>query len=143
MQTVRHHKDQNNSLPSAVRRYGVERSNRTVETLLSKFADDYQRDWEQHIPILLMSYRSAILESTGCFPAKLMLGRDLTLPIDLAFGRPTEAPQTTVEYANTLQEQMERVHDFARNHLRIMTDQMRQRYGFSPGCQQLQPGDAV
>ena len=121
----------------------VERFNRTVETLLSKFADDNQRDWDQHIPILLMAYHSAIHKSTGCSPAKLMLGRDLTLPIDLALGRPTEAPQTAVEYANTLQERMERVHDFARNHLRIMTDQMRQRYGSSPGCQQLQPGDAV
>ena len=80
----------------------VERFHRTLETLLSKFVDDNQWDWDQHIPILLMSYRSTIHESTGCSPAKLMLGRDLTLPIDLAFGRPREAPQTDMGYANTL-----------------------------------------
>ena len=121
----------------------VERFNRTLETLLSKFADDNQKDWDQHIQILLMSYRSAIHESTGCSPAKLMFGRDLALPIDLAFGRPAEAALTVVGYANNLQEQLERVHDFTRNHLRITTDRMRQKYGSSPGCHQLHPGDAA
>ena len=36
----------------------AERFNRTLESMLSKFADDNQRDWDQHIPMLFMSYRS-------------------------------------------------------------------------------------
>ena len=83
----------------------VERFNRTLEALLSKFVDHNQKDWDEHLQILLMSYRSAVHESTGCSPAKLMMGRELTLPVDLTFGRPEEEePQTTVEYTNALHE---------------------------------------
>ena len=122
----------------------VERFNRTLEALLSKFVDHNQKDWDEHLQILLMSYRSAVHESTGCSPAKLMMGRELTLPVDLTFGRPEEEePQTTVEYTNALHERLERVHDFARNHLKLVTDRMRQRYDSSPECHRLQPGDAV
>ena len=66
----------------------VERYNRTLEMQLSKFADYNQKDWDVHIPMLLMAYRSAIHYTSGCTPAKLMLGRDLKLPIDLIHGRP-------------------------------------------------------
>jgi len=53
----------------------VERFNQTLEAQLSKFADHNQRDWDQHIPFLLMAYRSAMHDTTGNTPAKMMLGR--------------------------------------------------------------------
>ena len=52
----------------------VERFNRTLEEQLAKFVDYHQRDWDEHIPYLMLAYRSAIHESTGCTPAKLYLG---------------------------------------------------------------------
>ena len=60
----------------------VERFNRMLESQLSKFVEDHQRDWDSHLPLLLMAYRIAVHESTGYTPASLMLGRDLRLPID-------------------------------------------------------------
>jgi len=82
----------------------VERFNRALEAQLSKFADHNQKDWDLHIPFLLMAYRSAIHDTTGCSPVKLMMGRELKLPIDLIFGRPEEEPpQTVTDYANMLQ----------------------------------------
>ena len=38
------------------------------------------------IPLLLMAYKTAIHEITGCTPAQLMMGCDLRLPIDLLIG---------------------------------------------------------
>ena len=126
------HIDQGQNLESALR---------TLEAVLAKLVDYSQKDWDWHIQLLLYA---AIHETTGCFPAKLMFDdRDMTLPIDLAFGRPAEAALTVVGYANSLQEQLEGVHDFARNHLRITTDGMRQKYGSSPGCHQLHPRNAA
>ena len=53
----------------------VERFNRTIKDQLAKFVDyHHQRDWDEHIPYLMLAYRSAIHESTGCTPAKLCLG---------------------------------------------------------------------
>ena len=54
----------------------VERFNQTFEAQLSKFADHSQRDWDQHIPFLLMAYQSAMQDTTGNTPARIMLGRE-------------------------------------------------------------------
>jgi len=52
----------------------VERFNRTLETQLSIFVDNHQRDWDQLVPLMIMAYLSAVHESTGCSPASLMFG---------------------------------------------------------------------
>ena len=122
----------------------VERFNRTLETQLSKFADLNQKDWDMHIPYLLLAYRSAIHDTTGCSPARMMLGREVNLPIDLMFGRPEEEPApTATDYANTLQNRLERVHNFARAHMQAKVDRMKQRYDLPQECQCLDPGDAA
>ena len=124
----------------------VERFNRTLEMQLSKFADYNQKDWDVHIPMLLMAYRSAVHDTSGCTPAKLMLGRDLRLPIDLIYGRPEEEPaQTVTDYAISMQEKVEHVHNFAREHIRMMSDKMKQRHDLNVANEghHLQQGDAV
>src|SRR4029434_2706209 len=52
---------------------------------------EHQRDWDEHLPLVLMACRSAVQESTTCSPALLMLGRELRTPAELAFGRPPDA----------------------------------------------------
>ena len=48
------------------------------------------------------------------------------MPIDLMFGRPEdEPPQTAINYASTLQEQLERVHEFARGYIQLMSNRMK------------------
>ena len=63
----------------------VERFNRTLIDMLSKFCNDRYDDWDRHLPYLLCAYRAAVNESTGCSPNLLMLGRELTLPVDLMY----------------------------------------------------------
>ena len=74
----------------------------------------------------------------------MMLGRELKLPVDLIFGRPEEEIlQTPVEYVLTFQERLERVHGFARAHLREMSNKMKDRYDTLLEGQLLDVGDAV
>ena len=123
----------------------VERFNRTIESQMSKFVDANQRDWDVHVPLLLMAYRSSVHDTTGCTPAQLMLGRSLRLPIDLHLGRPEdEVSQHVSTYADELQAKMERVHEFARLHLQLRSDQMKERYDSCiRDCQLLKKGDPV
>ena len=122
----------------------VERFNQTLEAQLSKFADHNQRYWDQHLPFLMMAYRSAVHDTTGNTPARMMLSRDLKLPVDLCFGRPEEEPiESTSDYVTTLQEKLERIHHFAREHQGLMSERMKQRYDLSLRCPQLKAGDAV
>ena len=80
----------------------VKRYNRTLATQLSL---TIKKDWDQHVPLLLMAYRSAVHDTTRCTPAKLMLGQDLRLQVDLIYGCPEEK-QPAMSYVETLQEGM-------------------------------------
>ena len=68
----------------------VERYKWTIEAQLATFVQDHQRDWDRHLPLLLMSYRSAVHETTRFTPAMLMFGRELRVALDLLIGRPQE-----------------------------------------------------
>ena len=60
----------------------VERFNRTLKTMLSKVVAENQADWDTHLPILLMAYRTAIHGSTGFTPFHILFGRSPKLPVD-------------------------------------------------------------
>ena len=119
---------------------------RTLEAQLSKFVDHNQRDWDEHIPLLLMAYRTAAHDTTGITPAKVMMGRDLRLPIDLFIGRPSkEVPLHKSQYAQQLYHRLERIHSFAREHLKVKSDKMKEHYNSrSAGdASELEEGDAA
>ena len=121
-----------------------ERFNQTIESQLSKYVQDHQRDWDRHIPFLLMAYRTATNETTGHTPAQLMIGWNLRLPIDLAIERPKEEnPQFISSYTDQLLENLENVHEFAREHLQMMSNKMKECYDLSSQRQTLNRGDAV
>ena len=82
----------------------VERYNRTPESQLAAFIDVHQGDWDLHLPLLLMSYWTAVHESTKFTPAMLTFGRELRVPSDLLLGRPHDdvENQSYAEYAHRL-----------------------------------------
>ena len=53
----------------------VERFNRSLLQLLRAYIDKHS-DWEQHLPLALYAYRTAIHSSTGVSPHFLMFGRE-------------------------------------------------------------------
>ncbi|GBM73782.1 Transposon Ty3-I Gag-Pol polyprotein [Araneus ventricosus] len=76
----------------------AERFNRTILNHLSIFVSRNQTDWETHLPLFLLAYRSAEHEMTGLTPAEMLFGRTLRLPCDILFGRPSETPSSPNEY---------------------------------------------
>ena len=91
-----------------------------------------------------MAYRTAAHDTTGVTPAKMMMGRDLRLPIDLFIGRPSEeVPMYKSEYAQQLHSRMERIHSFAREHLQLKSDKMKEHYDSHASNSELQEGDAA
>ena len=49
----------------------VDRFNRTLEAMLSKFVDENQKDWDLYLPLVMMAYRSSEHESTGFSPIEI------------------------------------------------------------------------
>ncbi|XP_050507422.1 uncharacterized protein LOC126885038 [Diabrotica virgifera virgifera] len=122
----------------------VERMNRTMGKHLSKVVSENQRDWDQHIHLFLMAYRSAVNETTGQTPTCLMLGREVRLPCDLEFGcRPSEEHVAGEEYVDRLKLRMNNIHEFARQHIQIASDRMKDQYDSRCKNESFEIGDLV
>ena len=124
----------------------VERFNRTIEDQLAKYVEEHQKDWDRHVPYLMMAYRTATHQSTGFSPAVVMFGREPRLPVDIIFGRPKDSPQmneTYDDYVAKLEDCLAEVHDFTRAKLRISSDRMKRRYDVDSTADTYHVGDAV
>ena len=56
--------------------------------MLSAFVSQNQKDWDTHIPLLMMTYRSSVHATAKCTPSAIMVGLEIRLSIDLALGLP-------------------------------------------------------
>lgn len=54
------------------------------------FVNNFRNDWDDHLPYLLMGYRTTVHESTELSPFKMMFGREMNCPIDIIAGRPPD-----------------------------------------------------
>ena len=52
----------------------VEHFNRTLATMLSALVSSNHKDWDEHLPYVMMAYRSTEHETTGMTPNMLMFG---------------------------------------------------------------------
>ncbi|KAJ8942120.1 hypothetical protein NQ318_000715 [Aromia moschata] len=104
-----------------------------------------EMDWDKLVPLFLLSYRSSQHESTTYTPSMLTSGREMKLPTDLILGHPVEENQerSLPEFVEDLRERMDRIHQFAREKLKIHSDKMKQRPDTTSTKTAFKPGDAV
>ena len=65
--------------------------------ILSMATKQDEHNWDLHLPLVMLAYRTSLQESTGCTPFELVFGRDAWLPVDVMYGLP---PQTSPTEAN-------------------------------------------
>lgn len=63
-----------------------------------------------------MAYRNSNHDSTGLSPHKMMMGREMTYPIDILAGSPPNTPESScpIEYVQWLKHVLDKSHCFAR-----------------------------
>jgi transposase InsO family protein len=77
----------------------VERVHRTLNTLLSKFISENQRDWAERLLMVVAAYNAACHETTEYSPYYLMFGREYKTPLDLTLEILQQAvPQDLCDY---------------------------------------------
>ncbi|CAI5640726.1 unnamed protein product [Oreochromis niloticus] len=124
----------------------VERFNRRLATQLAILTSQHQRDWDQHLPLVLWAYRTAVQESSQCTPAALMFGRELRTPVDLVFGAPPEpeiAGGPEMDYYWRFRERLHTVHQLARRTLEGAGARQKRAYDTRAHGTMLGAGDRV
>jgi hypothetical protein len=102
----------------------TERFNRTLTDALSKICSK-QEEWDLFVPLVCMYYRAINHSSTGVSPALLMLGRQIRLPIDVAFpNTEIKIPNTYPEYVQELEKKLRVASEYARQHMRLSWEAM-------------------
>ena len=122
----------------------VERFNRTLQQMISLYVNKHQTDWDRIVPLALTAYRATPQDTTGQTPNMLMLGREITLPVDLIAGMlPGETTPTQTEYATELREHMEEVFREVRQRSGREMSRQKKLYDRGKVNTKYKPGDLV
>lgn len=107
----------------------VERFHRTLNSMIGRMTEDNQREWDSLLPYVMAAYRSTRHKTTQYSPNFLMLGRDVKAPIDIVYGTTeAESPSTYDDYAEELQDRMQRAYVFVREHLKTAAERTKRYY---------------
>ena len=80
----------------------VERMNCTLPNMLGKYVSDHQCDWDEHLPLIMIAYRSSVHASTQYTSSYLFFGHEVRLPVDVMFRRhPNHDPEVS-DYVRNL-----------------------------------------
>ena len=90
-------------------------------------ASENERDWDLHIPMVMMAYRTSVQESTGCTPFYLMFGREGHLPADVMFRLPS-SPMQVNKYAQDMRFRMEQAYQLFCNCLQLQQQRQKALY---------------
>ena len=121
----------------------VERFNRTLGTMIVAYAAERPRTWDERLPLLTMAYRATPHESTGHSPNRVMFGREVTLPVDLMLGSPSEERAETTQYAAELRDRLEEVYAHVRGSLQVAAERQRRNYDVNASGAAYGTGDLV
>ncbi|VDI68960.1 Hypothetical predicted protein [Mytilus galloprovincialis] len=100
----------------------VERMNKTINDMLSKYIKPHQRDWDKYLDYLMMVYNSTPHQSTGFTPHHLDYGEEMRMPLDLLTEKleNNEENRLATEYAVTLEDNLRKGQRFARENLDVI-----------------------
>ena len=87
--------------------------------MLAQYVSANQKDWDVWIPSVLFAYRTAVHDSTGYSPYKLLFGREPKQPVDFQFPLPSiKRTETTPNYFSALRRTLDSVQEQAAQNLR-------------------------
>ncbi len=98
----------------------TERENKVIVAMLSHFCNQRQSDWDEHLPVCMMAYRSSVHRMLGESPAAMMFGHELQLPVDAFVGPPPELehdPVASSVYVQALADSLQAAHEAVRSRL--------------------------
>ena len=122
----------------------VERLNRTVGTMITAFVSENQKTWDKDLQLLLMAYRATPHESSKITPNEMMLGRQVSMPLDIQLGlAPDMEVKEETEFVEELRERLEIAYATARENLRESAERQKRYYDLKALDEPYKAGDLV
>ena len=124
----------------------IERSFRTLGRCLKAACRETKQEWDELMPLILMSYRDTPQASMGVTPNMMMLGRQTQLPVQAMYGTPLgpdEEEKTVSEYVTALQEGLRAAYQHAREGLQQAALHQKHDYDSKVQRQEYQAGELV
>ncbi len=123
----------------------MERFNRTLLNMLGTMEEKDKSHWKDFVKPLVHAYNCTKYESTGFSPYELMFGRQLRLPLDLAFGLPCKdsSPASHSQYVQHLKSHLKESYEVASQNARKVAEKNKMRYDKHVTNSCLEFGDCV
>ena len=123
----------------------VERFNRTLISMLKSYCQVQQNNWDFYLQQVMMAYRSSPHSSSKISPNRMMLGREITLPMQAVVGRPRsdDFVKDFNDYVIDLEDNLQKCHDIARENIKAASRYQRKYYDCSSKKRSFKPGQLV
>ena len=107
----------------------VERSHRTLNSILAKAVAENQRNWHEVLDLVVAAYNATSHDSTKFSPNYLMYGRETNMPIDLIACAPNvETEETTDEYVEQLRHNLIVAYNCVRRNTKKAAERQKRYY---------------
>ena len=122
----------------------VERLNKTIGIMITAYVYDNQQTWDEELALLMMAYRATPHETTGLTPNDLMLGRQVSMPVDIQVGLPPMTkPAEEGIYVSNLRWRLQQAYECARENLGVGAEKQKRYYDVGTMKEQYEVGDLV
>ena len=121
----------------------VERHNRVIADLLSKYCAQNPRTWDTMLPYMDFVYNSSVHKTTQATPFCLVYGQECQYPIDLFYPRPHDQERSQDEFVEWLDGQFREAHMNARELLGCNQRRQKDQYHKKVYGKPYEPHDKV
>lgn len=125
----------------------LERFHQTLKSMMRKFCQESNKEWDEGLPLLLFAVRETPQESLGFSPCDLVFGHTVRGPLRLLKDKwLSDSPQPAhnlLDYVSVFRERLHNVCDLARENLSQAQLKMKRRFDKKSESREFQHGDKV
>ncbi|KAL2076889.1 hypothetical protein ACEWY4_027519 [Coilia grayii] len=124
----------------------LERFHQTLKTMLKTYCLEFERDWDEGVPLALFAIREVVQESLGFSPAELVFGHSVRGPLKVlkeAWLTETTSYNDLADYVSKMRFRLQRACQLAKENLKRSQGRMKKRYDLKAASRCFAPGDQV
>jgi len=122
----------------------LERFHQTLKSMLRAFCLEFQKDWDDGVPMVMFAVREVVQESLGFSPAELVFGHTVRGPLKVIKDHWTSDPTPNIlDYVSGFRFKLRRACELAKENLEISQRRMKKRYDRCAKLRSFAPGDKV